>query len=172
MSSQDILQGSFARLVGYELADWRDPYYLSPEARWPSAVHARIARWAEADAGLGRGVAPRDPALPGTRGMDARMNEPLAPKTTLGVGGCADLWVNVATEAELQELLRGCAQAGCAFRLLGAGSNVVVSDLGLRGVTARLTGDAFRAVSRGKAPPRDRQTAPTGWRYGETCASL
>lgn len=75
-----------------------------------------------------------------------RENEPLAPKTTLKVGGAADLWADVGTVEDLQQLLRWARRTGTPFRLLGAGSNTLVSDLGARGLTARMTGDAFRAM--------------------------
>ncbi len=68
---------------------------------------------------------------------------PLAHLTTLGVGGCADLLAEVASEAALAEILRLCHETGLPCRLLGGGSNTLVGDLGVRGVVVRLAGAAF-----------------------------
>ena len=74
--------------------------------------------------------------------------EPLASRTTLGVGGEADLWMEVGTEEDLLKIIRWTRSEAIPFRILGAGSNVLVSDLGVRGVVARLTGEPFRRISR------------------------
>lgn len=75
-----------------------------------------------------------------------RGNEPLAGKTTLGVGGNADLWMEIGSENDLRSTLRWTSAEHIPFTLLGGGSNVCVSDLGVRGVVARLGGDAFRGI--------------------------
>ena len=75
-----------------------------------------------------------------------RGDEPLAPKTTLKVGGTSDLWADVGTMEDMQWLLRWAHRTGTPFRLLGAGSNTLVSDLGVRGITARMAGEAFRSM--------------------------
>jgi UDP-N-acetylmuramate dehydrogenase len=77
-------------------------------------------------------------------------NIPLAPLTTLGVGGPARYFSEALSETELMEALAfGEAQGIPAF-LLGGGSNLVVADegfcglvirLGLRGITVERTGD-------------------------------
>jgi UDP-N-acetylmuramate--alanine ligase len=72
---------------------------------------------------------------------------PLDALTTLGVGGCADLLVEVATEAALAAVLRQCREHALPCRLLGSGSNTLVGDLGVRGVVVRLAGAAFGEVA-------------------------
>jgi UDP-N-acetylmuramate dehydrogenase len=81
--------------------------------------------------------------LEGIGGVQARAGRPLAALTTLGVGGAADLLVDVATPAALAEVLRRCRASGLPWHLLAGGSNTLVDDLGVRGVTLRLRGDAF-----------------------------
>jgi UDP-N-acetylmuramate dehydrogenase len=71
---------------------------------------------------------------------------PLARRTTMRVGGLAELWVEVATAGALAELRRACAESGTALLVLGRGANVLVPDEGLAGVVARLGGD-FEAVT-------------------------
>lgn len=63
------------------------------------------------------------------------INEPMYRHTTFRVGGCADFFVEVDTQEELQALL----QTGCVFYLIGNGSNLLVSDSGLRGVVLHLS---------------------------------
>ncbi len=77
-----------------------------------------------------------------------REDEPLGVKTTYRVGGCADYWAAVASEADAAAVLRFCREAGLSLRILGAGSNILVSDLGVRGVVMRLAGAVFRGIRR------------------------
>ena len=79
-------------------------------------------------------------------GLKVRSREALSGKTTFGLGGEADIWVEVVSEDGLGGLLAWCSESKIPFHLLGAGSNVLVSDLGVRGVTARLAGEAFRRI--------------------------
>jgi len=63
---------------------------------------------------------------------------PLAPLTTLKVGGSADWLAEVQSAAELTELLAVARETAMPVTLLGGGSNVVVSDAGVRGLVVRL----------------------------------
>jgi UDP-N-acetylmuramate dehydrogenase len=63
---------------------------------------------------------------------------PLAPLTTLKVGGSADWLAEVQSAAELTELLAVAREMAMPVTLLGGGSNVVVSDAGVRGLVVRL----------------------------------
>ena len=78
-------------------------------------------------------------------GDRARFDEPLAPYTSWKIGGPADAFVTVRTEAELAELLQFCLRRRMAWWILGAGSNILIGDGGVRGVVIRLAGD-FAAV--------------------------
>lgn len=64
----------------------------------------------------------------------------LAKKTTFGIGGPADLLVTVVDDAELQTTLRAARDHGQPVFLLGGGSNLLVGDKGIRGVTLVLGG--------------------------------
>ncbi|GAA2235879.1 UDP-N-acetylmuramate dehydrogenase [Rarobacter faecitabidus] len=57
--------------------------------------------------------------------------------TTLRVGGPADDYREVSTEAEFIETIRECDDAGVPLLVLGGGSNLVVSDEGFAGVVVR-----------------------------------
>lgn len=63
---------------------------------------------------------------------------PLAPLTTFKVGGPAEWLARIRAVDELQWLLSEAAQAGIAVTLLGGGSNILVSDAGVRGVVVQL----------------------------------
>jgi UDP-N-acetylmuramate dehydrogenase len=64
---------------------------------------------------------------------------PLAPLTTLGVGGDARYFRELYDEAELEPTLAWADARGMAVRILGGGSNVVVSDAGFEGLVLRLS---------------------------------
>lgn len=59
---------------------------------------------------------------------------PLAPYTSFGIGGPADALVVVESVAELGDLLKCFAENGLAWRFIGRGSNLLVSDSGFAGV--------------------------------------
>jgi len=63
---------------------------------------------------------------------------PLAPLTTLGVGGSARFLVDGADDATILEALGWAREHGVRTRVLGGGSNVVVSDAGFDGLVLRI----------------------------------
>jgi UDP-N-acetylmuramate dehydrogenase len=75
-------------------------------------------------------------ALAAAAGAGAvKLDEPMARHTTLRVGGPADAWVEPADVPALQAVVRTARQRGLPVRAVGAGSNLLVKDGGLRGVT-------------------------------------
>ncbi len=66
---------------------------------------------------------------------------PLASRTTIRVGGPAELLVRPATPAALAELLRLTRAMGVPLAILGGGANTLVADAGVRGVVVRLPPD-------------------------------
>src|SRR5688572_27382213 len=82
-------------------------------------------------------------------GLIVKANEPLARYTTFRIGGPAEWLVEVPTQAALVALLRLLRRADVPFHLLGLGSNVLIPDAGLPGVTAKLGGELRRARVRG-----------------------
>lgn len=63
---------------------------------------------------------------------------PLAPLTTLGLGGPARQLLEVTDEAELVAVIRDADAAGEPVLLLGGGSNVVIADAGFDGTVVRI----------------------------------
>lgn len=75
-----------------------------------------------------------------------RRNEPLAKKTTLRVGGCADYYAEPASEADLSFLLQFCELKSLPFFILGRGSNLLIRDGGVRGFVICLGHPNFSRV--------------------------
>jgi UDP-N-acetylmuramate dehydrogenase len=106
-------------------------------------------------------------------GIDFRLDEPLARFTTMGLGGPADILVRPASAAEMVKLLALAREAELPVRVIGAGSNLLVDDAGVRGVviaTGALDEVHFAAEGMVEAgagvhfPALVRQTASRGLR--------
>jgi len=82
-----------------------------------------------------------------------REGEVLSRHTTIGIGGPADVYAMPETTAQLAEVLRLSHDAGAPVFMLGSGSNIVIGDLGMRGVTieskaqALTEPQAFRSIN-------------------------
>src|SRR5579872_6197649 len=63
-----------------------------------------------------------------------RRGEPLRRHTTLRVGGPADLYVRVTDADDLAAVAAAVQQHDIPYFLLGGGSNVCISDRGVRGL--------------------------------------
>ena len=72
---------------------------------------------------------------------ECRPDEPLAPRTSIRVGGPADLLVRPADPADLATLLAAVRELSVPLSVLGGGANTLVADAGVRGVVVRLPPD-------------------------------
>ena len=72
---------------------------------------------------------------------DVRRDVELAPYTTFGIGGPADLFVAPSTTAELAEAVRWAQRAQVEWFVLGCGANILVGDLGFRGLVIKNEAD-------------------------------
>jgi len=93
--------------------------------------------------------------------LDVRERVPLAPLTTLGVGGEARWFVEALDEAAVIAAHAWARARGVSLRVLGGGSNVVVADAGvdalvvhlrLRGVESRTVGGAVEVTAAAGEP--------------------
>ncbi len=66
------------------------------------------------------------------------LNWPLAAFTSFRIGGPADLLLTVETEEDLSFAIAGADRCGAAVFCLGSGTNLLVSDRGIRGLVVRL----------------------------------
>ena len=62
------------------------------------------------------------------------LDEPLSRHTTMGIGGPADIYFAARTEEHLRAALRAAHRHSIPMLILGAGSNVLVQDGGVRGL--------------------------------------
>ncbi|MBA4149647.1 MAG: UDP-N-acetylmuramate dehydrogenase [Verrucomicrobia bacterium] len=81
-----------------------------------------------------------------TAAAAVRLDEPLARKTTLRVGGPADVYVEPSSETELSETVRFCLEQHVPLMLLGRGSNLLIRDGGIRGVVVSLAHPQFSKI--------------------------
>ena len=79
-------------------------------------------------------------------GPQLRTDEPMAPKTSMRVGGRACAYAEIRDAGHLVAALSICDAEGIAWTVVGLGSNLIVRDEGFPGLIVRLGGD-FTKVS-------------------------
>lgn len=105
---------------------------------------------------------------------------PLSRYTTFRIGGPAEILVEATTEDSLLQAISFCRRWGVPLRFLGGGSNVLVSDGGLDGVTVvnkvrflSWTDDGHATVSGGfSLDDFVEQTAQRSWQGIEFAAGI
>ena len=122
-----------------------------------------------------------DPIAVGTEiqrriGVKTSRDEPLARFTTMRVGGPADLFATVHNAFELRALVRFARSRGLPHLVLGRGSDVVISDAGVRGLViqnraegSRIDGAAYVAesgVPMARAATETQKAGLTGLEFG------
>ncbi len=88
-------------------------------------------------------------------GVKATRDEPLARFTTMRVGGPADLYAVAHNTFELRGIVRFARARAIPFLLLGRGSNLVISDAGVRGLVIHVKAEESRV-------DRDRYVSDAG----------
>jgi len=109
-------------------------------------------------------------------GTKTSRDDPLARFTTMRVGGRADLFVTAHNRMELRALLRYAHARAYPYLLLGRGSDVVISDRGVRGIVvqdraegSRIEGERYVAeagVPMARAATETQQAGLTGLEFG------
>jgi UDP-N-acetylmuramate dehydrogenase len=90
-----------------------------------------------------------------------RLDEPMAEHSSFRIGGLADLYVQPRDLDEAVDVLRICERESVPSFILGGGTNILVSDRGIRGVVvdlALLTGiqaDVPHLIARSGTPVSD-----------------
>ena len=86
-------------------------------------------------------------AMAGAFGADrVKVDALLAPLTTFKVGGPADVLFEPVNADEMLRAIQLARAAGAPVTMLGGGSNVLISDRGVRGLVVRPRGGAVNAV--------------------------
>lgn len=86
--------------------------------------------------------------------LDDRLeeNKPLAPFTTLGVGGPARWFLEATSEEDIAEAAVWTRRSGVRLLVLGGGSNLVIADSGFNGLAMYV---ALRGMNVGADGPRE-----------------
>jgi UDP-N-acetylmuramate dehydrogenase len=74
--------------------------------------------------------------LRGLTGVKER--EPLAARTSFGIGGPADFFVELGRPEAIEQALDECRRRGIPCLLLGAGTNLLIADAGVEGLVLRV----------------------------------
>lgn len=67
-----------------------------------------------------------------------KLKERMEYHTTLRIGGEADYFVTPTTAEEVRDVVKLCKKEGIPYYIIGNGSNLLVSDLGYRGLIIKL----------------------------------
>jgi UDP-N-acetylmuramate dehydrogenase len=86
-------------------------------------------------------------------GLTFEVNANLARRSYWRVGGLADALLPIGTLAELSTLQRTARVHRVPVFVLGNGSNLLISDLGVRGMVVQLTGELAGSHADGGTPP-------------------
>ena len=78
--------------------------------------------------------------------IEYKTREPMKPHTTFKIGGAADVFVTVRTVGELKAVVSACESLAIPWMMLGKGSNLLVSDDGIKGAVIALDGE-FKDIS-------------------------
>ncbi len=72
---------------------------------------------------------------------------PLAKETWYGLGGPADYFIRPENTEQLAQVVKRCNENKVPIYVLGYGSNLLVSDQGVRGAVIQLKGEKFSQIS-------------------------
>ena len=80
-------------------------------------------------------------------GAECNTSSLMKDHTTFRIGGAADYFITAADIKQLKSIISLCKSYGVPYMILGNGSNLLVSDEGLRMAVIRLVGE-FKEISR------------------------
>jgi UDP-N-acetylmuramate dehydrogenase len=85
---------------------------------------------------------------------------PLAKSTWYGLGGPADYFIRPRNTDELKDAVLRCKEGRVRMRVLGFGSNLLISDEGVKGAVVKLDAEQFAQTEFG-------ETTVTAWAGAE-----
>lgn len=71
--------------------------------------------------------------------MEIKKNEPLKKHTSFKIGGPADEFCEVSCEEDIVKLIKYAEEKGIPYTIMGNGSNLLVSDKGIRGLVIKIS---------------------------------
>ena len=78
--------------------------------------------------------------------IDYKTNVPMTEHTSFKIGGCAEFFIIVNSVDELKSVISLCRETTTPYMLIGNGSNLLVSDSGIKGAVIRLEGDFKKII--------------------------
>lgn len=75
------------------------------------------------------------------KSIKVRLDEPMSGRTSFKIGGPADIFINVQTREALKTVIAMTKEENIPLSVIGNGTNLLVSDKGIRGVVVSLDGD-------------------------------
>jgi len=112
----------------------------------------RPSKAQEKTTGIGKGNPSKDVLTPEMKkwlkvqfGERVKWNEPMSRHTSFRVGGAADAFLSLRGIRELKTLTAFCREKEIPCFVLGDGTNLLVTDAGVRGVVITLS-DGFRKI--------------------------
>jgi len=87
----------------------------------------------------------------GDRPLAIQAGVPLAPLTTLGIGGSAEWFIRATTIEEVVAAHEWCRERAVPFNVMSGGSNLVVADSGVTGLVLQIALGGIDVSSRGDA---------------------
>src|SRR5882672_7558091 len=90
--------------------------------------------------------------LAGIPNLTVSTDTPLAPYTRFAIGGPADLYAETCSPDAFAAAIRVARDSGTPVMVIGGGTNLIVSDLGFRGLVLRyraapITADGARVTA-------------------------
>src|ERR1700716_539119 len=71
-------------------------------------------------------------------------DEPLATRTSFGIGGPAEFFVELGRVETIERTLTGCVERQIPNRLFRAGTNLLIADAGIEGLVIRVVNREHR----------------------------
>lgn len=97
-------------------------------------------------------------------------DEAMSRRTSYRVGGPADIWAAPESEAELKKLIKAFTRIEMPFMIIGKGTNLLVSDSGIRGAAISLARLSGRIEKKDVPPVGAFVSVPAGMRLASLCS--
>lgn len=75
----------------------------------------------------------------GENSIEYKLNESMSCHTSFKIGGAADIFISVRSASELSAVFKKCGELNIPRFVIGKGSNLLVSDLGIEGAVISLS---------------------------------
>ena len=70
--------------------------------------------------------------------LSVSTNEPMSRHTSFQIGGTADIFISATSTDDIKKALRLSKKLGLPYHIIGNGTNILVSDSGIRGVVIQI----------------------------------